>query len=134
MIMPFASNVAWFKLSESVARNERERAFTSYRLLAYSINSDSFRLQILGDLHVAFTETALAIDAYQKAFYMCEMNNDTYGMFLANSRIKECGVEMPCGTKYTHFLYDDIKAPEINKRDFLLIEPVLEECNSHHYS
>ncbi len=59
-------NIAWFKLAESVARKEKERAFSLYRLLAHSIGNAALEAQLEGDLLLAFND-ARAYNSYLKA-------------------------------------------------------------------
>ncbi len=49
-------NVAWFMLSECVARGEKERALGVYRLLAHSIDDKAFSRQLEGDILWAFED------------------------------------------------------------------------------
>ena len=49
-------NIAWFKLSECVARGEKERALGVYRLLSHSIDDAAFAAQLEGDLLLAFND------------------------------------------------------------------------------
>ena len=60
-------NVAWFKLAECVARGERERALGVYRLLAHSFDDPAFACQLEGDILVAFSDGAGAVEKYKEA-------------------------------------------------------------------
>lgn len=60
-------NVAWFKLSECVARGEKERALGVYKLLAHSINDSAFASQLKGDLLLSFDDKEEAIKKYIEA-------------------------------------------------------------------
>ena len=59
-------NIAWFKLAEFVARGEKERALSVYKLLMHSVADQAFAYQLEGDLLSAFDDT-VAIDRYHKA-------------------------------------------------------------------
>ncbi len=58
--------VAWFKLSEVIARGEKERALGMYRLLAHSLNNSAFAKQLEGDILFFFNDNA-AHDKYNEA-------------------------------------------------------------------
>lgn len=64
-------NVAWFKLAEFVARKEKERALSIYRLLVHSLPDEAMRLQLEGDLLLAFND-AKALSCYAKAAELYE--------------------------------------------------------------
>ncbi len=59
-------NVAWFKLAEFVGRKEKERALGIYRLLIHSLPGEALRLQLEGDLLIAFNDLK-ALACYSKA-------------------------------------------------------------------
>lgn len=56
-------NIAWFKLSECVARGEKERALGVYKLLSHSIDDAAFAAQLEGDLLLAFEDDG-AVEKY----------------------------------------------------------------------
>jgi len=56
-------SIAWFKLSECVARGEKERALGVYKLLSHSIDDAAFAAQLEGDLFLAFEDDA-AVEKY----------------------------------------------------------------------
>ena len=62
-------NIAWFKLSECVARGEKERALGVYKLLAHSIDDVAFAHQLEGDLLLSFKDEE-AIDKYLEAAHL----------------------------------------------------------------
>jgi tetratricopeptide (TPR) repeat protein len=64
-------NLAWFKLEEFVARGEKERALTMYRLLMHSINNEAVKHQLEGDILRAFNDKG-AVYAYVKAAQIYE--------------------------------------------------------------
>ena len=53
-------SIAWFKLSECVARGEKERALGVYKLLSHSIDDAAFAAQLEGDLFLAFEDEQAA--------------------------------------------------------------------------
>jgi len=59
-------NIAWFKLSECVARGEKERALGVYKLLSHSIDDAAFAAQLEGDLLLAFEDNT-ATEKYKAA-------------------------------------------------------------------
>lgn len=59
-------SVAWFKLSECIAKGERERALGLYRLLAHSLDNKALAKQLEADILMLFKDT-LAHDKYQEA-------------------------------------------------------------------
>jgi hypothetical protein len=58
--------IAWFKIADFVARGEKERALTVYRLLMYSVAEPALSYQLEGDILLAFDDDA-AIDRYHVA-------------------------------------------------------------------
>jgi len=67
-------NLAWFKLEEFVARGEKERALTIYRLLTHSINDEAVKKQLEGDILRIFNDPG-AVSAYLKAAELYEQEN-----------------------------------------------------------
>lgn len=61
------SSIAWFRLEEFVARRERERALSVYRLLGYSWNDDAYSLKLGADLMRAFQDFERAMALYQES-------------------------------------------------------------------
>lgn len=70
------SNVAWFKLAEFVARGEKERALSFYRLLSHSITNPAIVAQLEGDLLYAFHDER-AIEAYRRAIDLYDIRRGT---------------------------------------------------------
>jgi len=66
-------NIAWFKLSECVARGEKERALGVYKLLSHSIGDAAFVQQLEGDLLLAF-EDEHAVQKYLAAANLYKKN------------------------------------------------------------
>jgi len=58
--------IAWFKLSECIARGEKERALGMYRLLAHSLDNSAFAKQLEGDILLFFNDNA-AYEKYNEA-------------------------------------------------------------------
>jgi len=65
--------IAWFKLSEFIKRNEKERALGIYKLLMHSIDDQAFAKQLEGDLLLFFDE-ADAINSYINAANIYKKN------------------------------------------------------------
>lgn len=59
-------SIAWFKLSECIAKGERERALGLYRLLAHSLDNKALAKQLEADILLLFGDTA-AHEKYQEA-------------------------------------------------------------------
>lgn len=59
-------NIAWFKLADFVARGEKERALSIYRLLMHSVAEGALTYQLEGDILLAFDDDA-ALDRYHVA-------------------------------------------------------------------
>ena len=59
-------SVAWFKLAELIARGEREKALSVFRLLAHSLPDRAYVLQIEGDI-LWFLDDVTAADKYKQA-------------------------------------------------------------------
>lgn len=53
--MPVAS-VAWYKLADLIARGEREKALSVYRLLSHSLDDKAYALQLEGDVLLALED------------------------------------------------------------------------------
>lgn len=66
-------NIAWFKLSECVARGEKERALGVYKLLVHSIDDRAFAHQLEGDLLLAFEDEG-ATSKYVQAAHLYKKN------------------------------------------------------------
>jgi hypothetical protein len=81
------SNLAWFRLSEALIRNEREKAFIAYRLLSHSFICSGFKYQALADLHFSFGEMSLAFESYKQAFMVYYDNHDIFGMLIIINRL-----------------------------------------------
>ncbi len=58
--------IAWFKLSECIARGEKERALGMYRLLAHSLDNSAFAKQLEGDI-LLFFDDRQAHEKYHEA-------------------------------------------------------------------
>lgn len=56
-------NIAWFKLADFVARGEKERALSVYKLLMHSIADEAFAYQLEGDILLSFDDS-VAFDRY----------------------------------------------------------------------
>ena len=63
--VPVAS-VAWYKLADLIARGEREKALSVYRLLAHSFDDKAYALQLEGDVLFAL-EDVRSKDKYFQA-------------------------------------------------------------------
>lgn len=59
-------NIAWFKLADFVARGEKERALSVYRLLMHSVSEAALTYKLEGDILLAFDDDA-ALDRYHIA-------------------------------------------------------------------
>jgi tetratricopeptide (TPR) repeat protein len=63
------ASVAWFKLSELVARGEKEKALNLYRLISHYVDNRAYVLQLEGDILWAFEDKA-SIDRYKEAAFL----------------------------------------------------------------
>ena len=81
------SNIAWFKLQDSLNRNEHEKAFNTYKLLAHSFKDDAFKFQTKGDLHLFFNEKDEAMACYKIALNKNILNDNKYGINIIELRI-----------------------------------------------
>lgn len=68
-------NIAWFKLADFVARGEKERALTVYKLLMHSIADEAFAYQLEGDILLSFHDNK-AIDRYNFAANLYKKNGN----------------------------------------------------------
>ncbi|MBM3886836.1 hypothetical protein FJ364_02795 [Candidatus Dependentiae bacterium] len=64
---PVAS-VAWYKLADLIARGEREKALSVYRLLAHSFDDKAYALQLEGDVLLALSDDRSKEKYFQAAF------------------------------------------------------------------
>jgi tetratricopeptide (TPR) repeat protein len=93
-------NVAWFKLAEFVARKEKERAISIYRLLVHSIPGDALKLQLEGDLLLSFNDLR-ALSCYAKAAELYERD----GKYIEAIAVHEhCFALSPTNLEYAHAL------------------------------
>lgn len=66
-------NVAWFKLADIVARGEKERALSVYKLLMHSFTDQAFAYQLQGDILLSFDDDT-ALDSYHQAANLYKRN------------------------------------------------------------
>jgi len=59
-------NIAWFNLANFIARREKERALSMYKLLMHSVSDKAFAYQLEGDILLAFDDMT-ALDKYYAA-------------------------------------------------------------------
>lgn len=64
--VPVAS-VAWYKLADLIARGEREKALSVYRLLAHSFDDKAYALQLEGDVLLALADPRAKEKYFQAA-------------------------------------------------------------------
>lgn len=82
------SCIAWFKISEVLARGEKERTLNIYRLFAHSIQHDALSAQLEGDILYSFNDHN-ALQAYVKAAALYQKQNElTLAAFLYESIIR----------------------------------------------
>lgn len=62
-------NLAWFKLADLIARGEREKALSVFRLLAHSLPDRAYVLQIEGDILWYFDDGNF-IEKYKQAAFL----------------------------------------------------------------
>ncbi|MBM3892863.1 hypothetical protein FJ365_00500 [Candidatus Dependentiae bacterium] len=62
-------SLAWFKLADLIARGEREKALSVFRLLAHSLSDKAYVLQIEGDI-LWFMDSAASIEKYKQAAFL----------------------------------------------------------------
>ncbi len=59
-------SVAWFKLADLIARGEREKALSVFRLLAHSLPDKAYTLQVEGDI-LWYMDDRAAAEKYRQA-------------------------------------------------------------------
>lgn len=64
------SSVAWFRLAELIARKEKEKSLSIFRLFAHSFNDPAYALQLEGDILLSFEDTLGASEKYKNAAYL----------------------------------------------------------------
>ena len=62
-------SLAWFKLADLIARGEREKALSVFRLLAHSLADRAYVLQIEGDI-LWFMDSTASIEKYKQAAFL----------------------------------------------------------------
>ena len=67
--------IAWFKLADVLARGEKERTLSIYRLLIHSINHEALSAQLEGDILRAFQDPN-AVQSYVKAAALYQKQNE----------------------------------------------------------
>jgi tetratricopeptide (TPR) repeat protein len=61
------ASVAWYKLADLIARGEREKALSVYRLLAHSFDDKAYALQLEGDVLFALEDVRSKEKYFQAA-------------------------------------------------------------------
>ena len=61
------ASVAWYKLADLIARGEREKALSVYRLLAHSLDDKAYALQLEGDVLSALDDPRAKEKYFQAA-------------------------------------------------------------------
>ncbi len=64
-----STSVAWYKLADLIARGEREKALSVYRLLAHSLVNKAYALQLEGDILWSFDDPS-AYEKYKQAAFL----------------------------------------------------------------
>ncbi len=62
-------SVAWFKLADLIARGEREKALSVFRLMAHSLSDRAYALQLEGDI-LWHLESGNASEKYKQAAFL----------------------------------------------------------------
>ncbi len=62
-------SLAWFKLADLIARGEREKALSVFRLLSHSFADKAYILQIEGDI-LWFMDSSASIEKYKQAAFL----------------------------------------------------------------
>ena len=63
-------SLAWFKLADLIARREREKALSVFRLLAHSLPDRAYVLQIEGDILWYLDDDKSAVEKYKAAAFL----------------------------------------------------------------
>lgn len=69
------TSIAWFKLADVLARGEKERTLSIYRLLIHSIHHDAIKAQLEGDILRSFNDPN-AVQSYIKAADLYQKNGE----------------------------------------------------------
>jgi tetratricopeptide (TPR) repeat protein len=69
------ASVAWYKLSDLIARKEKEKALSVYRLLAHSFEDKAYALQLEADILLYLDDDTEAIEKYKQAVFLYKKEN-----------------------------------------------------------
>lgn len=62
-------SLAWFKLADLIARGEREKALSVFRLLSHSLSDRAYVLQLEGDI-LWYLDDQVSIEKYKQAAFL----------------------------------------------------------------
>ncbi len=62
-------SLAWFKLADLIARGEREKALSVFRLLAHSLPDRAYVLQLEGDI-LWYLDDRISVEKYKQAAFL----------------------------------------------------------------
>lgn len=65
----YNASVAWFKLADLIARKEREKALSVYRLLSHSLHDRAYVLQLEADILWSLDDRG-ALERYRQAAFL----------------------------------------------------------------
>ncbi len=63
-------SVAWFKLADLIARGEREKALSVFRLLSHSFSDKAYVLQVEGDMLWFMEDEQACFEKYKQAAFL----------------------------------------------------------------
>ena len=63
------TSIAWYKLADLIARREREKALSVYRLLSHSFEDKAYALQLEGDILYSLDDKN-ALEKYKQAAFL----------------------------------------------------------------
>ena len=83
------TSIAWFKIADVMARGEKERTLSIYRLFAHSIRHEAVVAQLEGDILRTFNDPN-AVHAYVKAAGLYQKNGEHVLAEQAHGYAKDC--------------------------------------------
>lgn len=80
-------SIAWFKLYDSILKQEKEKVFIIFRLLSHSIEKESLKKQLLGDIYQVTHDFELAKEFYEEAFKIAKNEKNLIAINILDEKL-----------------------------------------------